>query len=195
MASLSNMKRRIWAVWPEKISLVISICYFQALTLLLLGNTPDVNTRHLLEISNLYGLKQLINEPTRITESSSTLIIQIGWAALESPILASAIIASSMFIENFFLIHHLKDILLSLIEISEILIEKSFEMKFLNKTGLPMNMKIQICYGLTEKQNFCALSTLMLRFELDVLNWIIYPGLIQHWRMVCAVGMRLKRRR
>ena len=36
--------------------------------------TPDVNTRHLLEISDLYGLKQLIDEPTRITESSSTLI-------------------------------------------------------------------------------------------------------------------------
>ena len=46
--------------------------------------TPDANTRHLLEISDLYGLKQLINEPIRITESSSTLIdliytiIQIG---------------------------------------------------------------------------------------------------------------------
>ena len=36
--------------------------------------TPDANTRHLLEISDLYGLKQLINEPTRITESSFTLI-------------------------------------------------------------------------------------------------------------------------
>ena len=32
--------------------------------------TPDVNTRHLLEISVLYGLNQLINEPTRVTESS-----------------------------------------------------------------------------------------------------------------------------
>ena len=36
--------------------------------------TPDANTRHLLKISDLYGLKQLINEPTRITESSSALI-------------------------------------------------------------------------------------------------------------------------
>lgn len=36
--------------------------------------TPDANTRHLLDISDLYGLKQLINQPTRITESSSTLI-------------------------------------------------------------------------------------------------------------------------
>ena len=37
--------------------------------------TPDANPHHLLEISDLYmyGLKQLINEPTRITESSSTL--------------------------------------------------------------------------------------------------------------------------
>ena len=36
--------------------------------------TPDANTDRLLEISDLYGLKQLINEPTRVTESSSTLI-------------------------------------------------------------------------------------------------------------------------
>ena len=36
--------------------------------------TLDANTRHLLEISDLYGLKQLITEPTRVTESSSTLI-------------------------------------------------------------------------------------------------------------------------
>ena len=36
--------------------------------------TPDENTHRLLEISDLDGLKQLINEPTRVTESSSTLI-------------------------------------------------------------------------------------------------------------------------
>ena len=35
--------------------------------------TPDANTRCLLEISDVYGLKQLINEPTRVTESSATL--------------------------------------------------------------------------------------------------------------------------
>ena len=34
----------------------------------------DSNTRRLCEISDLYGLQQLIIEPTRITESSSTLI-------------------------------------------------------------------------------------------------------------------------
>ena len=38
------------------------------------SSTPDVNTRRLLEISDLYGLKQLINEPTRVTEFASTLI-------------------------------------------------------------------------------------------------------------------------
>ena len=32
------------------------------------------NTRRLCEISDLFGLQQLITEPTRITESSSTLI-------------------------------------------------------------------------------------------------------------------------
>ena len=40
----------------------------------LASSTPVVNTRRLLEISDLYGLKQLINEPTRVTESASTLI-------------------------------------------------------------------------------------------------------------------------
>ena len=34
----------------------------------------DLNTRRLCEISDLFGLQQLITEPTRITESSSTLI-------------------------------------------------------------------------------------------------------------------------
>ena len=38
------------------------------------SSTPDVNTRRLFENSDLYGLKQLINEPTRVTESASTLI-------------------------------------------------------------------------------------------------------------------------
>ena len=33
----------------------------------------DLNTRRLCEISDLFGLQQLITEPTRITESSSTL--------------------------------------------------------------------------------------------------------------------------
>ncbi|CAH3114828.1 unnamed protein product, partial [Pocillopora meandrina] len=40
----------------------------------LVSPTPDASTHRLLEISDLYGLKQLINEPTRVTESSSTLI-------------------------------------------------------------------------------------------------------------------------
>ena len=34
----------------------------------LASSTPDVNTRRLLEISDLFGLKQLINEPTRVTD-------------------------------------------------------------------------------------------------------------------------------
>ena len=34
----------------------------------------DTNTRLLCEISDIYGLQQLITEPTRITESSSSLI-------------------------------------------------------------------------------------------------------------------------
>ena len=52
--------------------------------------TPDANTHRLLEISDLYGLKQLINEPTHVTESSSTLIDliytnyadRVGWAGV-----------------------------------------------------------------------------------------------------------------
>ena len=34
----------------------------------------DSNTRRLCEISDLFGLQQLLSEPTRITESSATLI-------------------------------------------------------------------------------------------------------------------------
>ena len=140
--------------------------------------TPDANTRHLLEISDLYGLNQLINEPTRVTESSSTLIDliftnhadKVSCSGVSHHWHQLAIIASSMFSENFLLIYHLKDTLTSLIEILEILIEIIFEMKSLNKTGLSMNLKIQIWFGLTGKQNFCALSILMLQFELDVLN-------------------------
>jgi len=58
----------------------------------------------------------------------------------------------------------------SLTEIFEILIVKIFEMKLLSKTGRLMNQKIQIWYGQTGKQTFCALLTHMLLFELDVLN-------------------------
>ena len=50
------------------------------------------------------------------------------------------------------------------------LIAEIFEMICLNKTGLAMNLTIQICHGLTEKLNFCRLLTHMLHFELDVLN-------------------------
>ena len=35
--------------------------------------TPDANTHRLLKISDLYGLKQLINEPKLVTEGSSTV--------------------------------------------------------------------------------------------------------------------------
>ena len=86
-----------------------------------------------------------------------------------SPILPSAIIASSMFIGKYLLIYHLRDTLPSLTEIFEILIVEIVEMKSLNKTGHSMNQKIQIWYGLTGKQNFCAL-THMLLFEINVLN-------------------------
>ena len=84
-----------------------------------------------------------------------------------SPTLSSAIIASSMFIRKYLLIYHLRDTLPSLTEIFEILIVKIFEMKSLNKTGQSMNQKIQIWYGLTGKQNFCALLTHLLRSRIN----------------------------
>jgi hypothetical protein len=37
----------------------------------------DHNSRSLTDIADLYGMHQLINEPTRITESSSTIIDHI----------------------------------------------------------------------------------------------------------------------
>ena len=84
-----------------------------------------------------------------------------------SPILPSAIIASSMFTGKYLLIYHLRDTLPSLTEIFEILMVKIFEMKSLNKTGRSMNQKIQIWHGLTGKKQLCALLTLMLLFDLN----------------------------
>ena len=37
-------------------------------------SSDNIHTRALLSITEMYGLKQLIDEPTRITPSSSTLI-------------------------------------------------------------------------------------------------------------------------
>ena len=100
-----------------------------------------------------------------------------------------------MFIGKYLLIYHLRDTLSSLTEIFDILIVKIFEMKSPNKTGRSMNQKIQSWYGLTGKQNFCALLTHTLLFELDVLNWTKHPGLIQPLRKVCADAMLLKGKR
>ena len=75
-------------------------------------------------------------------------IMQTGQAVPISPILPSAIIASSMFTGKYLLIYHLRDTLPSLTEIFEILMVKIFEMKSLNKTGRSMNQKIQIWHGL-----------------------------------------------
>ena len=61
-----------------------------------------------------------------------------------------------MFIGKYLLIYHLRDTLPSLREIFEILIVKIFDMKSLNKTGRSMNQKIQICYGLARKPDFCV---------------------------------------
>ena len=55
-------------------SLDLEYCLLCDLNCNLASPTPDANTHRLLEISDLYGLKQLRNEPTRVTESSSTLI-------------------------------------------------------------------------------------------------------------------------
>ena len=55
-------------------SLDLAYYLFGDLNCNLASPTPDANTLRLLEISDLYGLKQLINEPTRVTESSFTLI-------------------------------------------------------------------------------------------------------------------------
>ena len=120
--------------------------------------TPDANTHHSLAISDLYGLKQLINEPTRLTESLSTLIDLIytnstDWVGCSS---VSHIAISD---HNLVYVYYVY-----LTEIFEILKVEIVEMKSLNKTGH------SIWYGQTGKQNFCALLTHMLVFKLDVLN-------------------------
>ena len=42
-----------------------------------LQSKDNSNVKALLNITDIYGLEQLINEPTRITPSTSTLIDQI----------------------------------------------------------------------------------------------------------------------
>ena len=121
----------------------------------------------------LYGLKQLINEPTRVTKFSSTLIDLI-YTNYTDRVGCSEV--SNIAISDHIVVYVYRRLssdlpyFPSLTEIFEILIVKNFEMKCLRKTGRSINQKIQICYGLTEKQNFCAFLTHMLLFELDVLN-------------------------
>ena len=104
--------------------------------------TPDANTHHSLAISDLYGLKQLINEPTRLTESLSTLIDLIytnstDWVGCSS---VSHIAISD---HNLICVYYVY-----LTEIFEILKVEIVEMKSLNKTGH------SIWYGKLENKIF-----------------------------------------
>ena len=101
--------------------------------------TPDANTHHLLAISDLYGLKQLINEPMRLTESLSTLIDLIStnstdWVGCSS---VSHIAISD---HNLVYVYH--------VYLTEILKAEIVEMKSLNKTGH------SIWYGKLENKIF-----------------------------------------
>lgn len=118
--------------------------------------------RRLLEISELYGLKQQINEPT----SSLTDLIYTSYKGRVDCSGVSHIVIS----DHSLVYVYLRDTLPCPTEILKILIVKILEMKSLNKTGLSMNSMIQIWCGLTGKPNFCALLTPQLHFELYVLN-------------------------
>ena len=55
------------------------------------GAVLDRNSRLLTDIADLYGMHQLINEPTRITESSSTIIDHI-FANIPDKIVSSVVL-------------------------------------------------------------------------------------------------------
>ena len=60
-----------------------------------LSNSEDNNTKHMCELYNLFSLKQLIEEPTRETLSSSTLIDHIATSS-PSNIVESGVLQISM---------------------------------------------------------------------------------------------------
>ena len=139
----------------------------------------DSNTRRLCEISDLFGLQQLITEATRITESSSTLIDLIftnymytGQGSLfrSLSVLASAITALLTFMGNYLLLFPQKGIQPFLTEILKILIERVFVTISLSRTGLVTALMILMFCGLTGKRNFWMLLTFMLHSELDALG-------------------------
>ena len=140
----------------------------------------------------LYGLKQLINEPTRVTKFSSTLIDLI-YTNYTDRVGCSEV--SNIAISDHSVVYVYRRLssdlpyFPSLTEIFEILIVKNFEMKCLRKTSRSMNRGSKFVM-VWLKKNFCAFLTHMLLFELDVLNWTKHPGLIQPWRKVCAVAKR-----
>ena len=120
----------------------------------LVSPTPDANTHPLLEISDLYGLKQLINEPTRVTESSSTLIDLI-YTNYADRVCFSGV--SHIAISDHSLVYVYRKISSDLPSKghSSISYRNFRNLKSLNKTDRSMNQKIQIWHSLTGKK-ICA---------------------------------------
>ena len=120
----------------------------------LVSPTPDANTHRLLEISDLYGLKQLINEPTRVTESSSTLIDLI-YTNYADRVCFSGV--SHIAISDHSLVYVYRKMSPDLPSKghSSISYRNFRNLKSLNKTDRSMNQKIQIWHSLTGKK-ICA---------------------------------------
>ena len=132
----------------------------------------DLNTSRLCEISDLFGLQQLITEPTRITEYSSTLIYLI-FTNYADRVVCSGV--SHIGISDHSLIYVYrklspaklspqKGIQPFLTEILKILIERVFVTISLSRTGLVTAVMILMICGLTGKRNFWMFS------ELDALE-------------------------
>ena len=72
----------------------------------LIASNLDNNSRRLTDIADVYGLQQLISEPTRVSSFSSTMIDLIftnsptRWFAPVSPTSALVIIVLFMFFAN-----------------------------------------------------------------------------------------------
>ena len=118
----------------------------------------DTNTRRLCEISDLYGLQQLITKPTRITESSSTLIDLIYTNYVDRVVCSGV---SHIGISDHCLIYVYRKLSPDfpskgqsyLTENFNTLIVENFATISINQTGALILM-LQIFCGPTGKQNF-----------------------------------------
>jgi len=136
----------------------------------------DSNTRLLCEISDIYGLQQLITEPARITESLSSLNRCNIYKLVDCLRVLHVGISDHSLI--YVIVNYLrsllsKGILLKLTEIFVILIVKTFAAILLDRIG-PVPVMTQTPCAQTGKLNFWLLWTVTFQSKQNVLGHARY---------------------